>query len=94
MSIKLVSSGSYNVRASEMAHDRQLKTVTCLVHFLDDTEEYFEIDVSSTFLRFINVIFYTIFLDVGTKFNRKFTFCLDMAQGRMNGAPSVIQTHL
>eukprot|EP00106_Octopus_bimaculoides_P003360 XP_014770802.1 PREDICTED: tyrosine-protein phosphatase non-receptor type 4-like isoform X3 [Octopus bimaculoides] len=44
MSIKLVSSGSYNVRASEMAHDRQLKTITCLVHFLDDTEEYFEID--------------------------------------------------
>lgn len=47
MSIKLVSSGSYNVRASEMAHDRQLKTVTCLVHFLDDTEEYFEIDKRS-----------------------------------------------
>ncbi|GAB1603054.1 tyrosine-protein phosphatase non-receptor type 4-like isoform X2 [Argonauta hians] len=47
MSIKLVSSGSYNVRASEMAHDRQLKTITCLVHFLDDTEEYFEIDKRS-----------------------------------------------
>ena len=47
MSMKLVSSGSYNVRASEMAHlqDRQPKTVNCVVHFLDDTEETFEIDV-------------------------------------------------
>ncbi|XP_076468051.1 tyrosine-protein phosphatase non-receptor type 4-like isoform X7 [Babylonia areolata] len=46
MSMKLVSSGSYNVRASEMAHlqDRQPKTVNCVVHFLDDTEETFEID--------------------------------------------------
>ncbi|XP_064614139.1 tyrosine-protein phosphatase non-receptor type 4-like [Liolophura sinensis] len=46
MSMRLVSSGSYNVRASEMAHDRpgQQKTVTCIVHFLDDTQEIFEID--------------------------------------------------
>jgi len=48
MSMKLVSSGSYNVRASEMAHlqDRQPKTVNCVVHFLDETDETFEIDVS------------------------------------------------
>ncbi|XP_050418197.1 tyrosine-protein phosphatase non-receptor type 4 isoform X4 [Patella vulgata] len=46
MSIRLVSSGSYNVRASEMAHiqDRSQKTVTCIVHFLDDTEQVFEVD--------------------------------------------------
>ncbi|XP_076460431.1 tyrosine-protein phosphatase non-receptor type 4-like isoform X3 [Babylonia areolata] len=46
MSMKLVSSGSYNVRASEMAHlvDRQPKNVHCLVHFLDDADETFEMD--------------------------------------------------
>ncbi|BFY98244.1 hypothetical protein BsWGS_01284 [Bradybaena similaris] len=46
MSMKLVSSGSYNVRASEMAHlqDRTPKTVNCVVHFLDDTMETFEVD--------------------------------------------------
>ncbi|XP_046327998.1 tyrosine-protein phosphatase non-receptor type 4-like isoform X5 [Haliotis rufescens] len=46
MSMRLVSSGSYNVRASEMAHlqDRTPKTVTCVVHFLDDSCETFEID--------------------------------------------------
>ena len=48
MSMKLVSSGSYNVRASEMAHlqDRQPKTVNCQVHFLDETDQTFDIDVS------------------------------------------------
>ncbi|KAL8615564.1 hypothetical protein ACOMHN_016141 [Nucella lapillus] len=46
MSMKLVSSGSYNVRASEMAHlqDRQPKTVHCLVHFLDHSQETFQVD--------------------------------------------------
>jgi tyrosine-protein phosphatase non-receptor type 4 len=44
--MKLVSSGSYNVRASEMAHlqDRTPKAVNCAVHFLDDTVETFEVD--------------------------------------------------
>ncbi|RUS91858.1 hypothetical protein EGW08_000429 [Elysia chlorotica] len=46
MSLRLVSSGSYNVRASEMAHlqDRTPKCVNCAVHFLDDTVETFEVD--------------------------------------------------
>ena len=51
MSMKLVpSSGSYNVRASEMAHlqDRTPRAVNCAVHFLDDTVENFEVDVSCT----------------------------------------------
>jgi hypothetical protein len=49
MSMRLVSSGSYNVRASEMAHypqDRQPKVIPCIVHFLDDSHETFEVDVS------------------------------------------------
>ena len=50
MSMRLVAGGTYNVRASEMAahlQDRQPKTVTCIVHFLDDSQEEFEIDVST-----------------------------------------------
>lgn len=48
MSVKLrASSGTYNVRASELARDRPVvKTVRCVVRFLDDTEAPFEIDVS------------------------------------------------
>ncbi|XP_013395604.1 tyrosine-protein phosphatase non-receptor type 4 isoform X4 [Lingula anatina] len=47
MSMKLIraSSGTYNVRAEEMARDRpQMKTVKCIVHFLDETKESFEVD--------------------------------------------------
>lgn len=49
MSMRLVSGGTYNVRASEMAahiQDTRPKTVTCVVHFLDDSQEVFEVDVS------------------------------------------------
>jgi hypothetical protein len=48
MSMRLVSGGTYNVRASEMAahiQDTRPKTVTCVVHFLDDSQEVFEVDV-------------------------------------------------
>nr|XP_022305444.1 tyrosine-protein phosphatase non-receptor type 4-like isoform X4 [Crassostrea virginica] len=48
MSMRLVSSGgTYNVRASEMSshlQDRQPKMVTCIVHFLDDSQTDFEVD--------------------------------------------------
>lgn len=48
MSMRLVSSGgTYNVRASEMSshlQDRQPKMVTCIVHFLDDSQQDFEVD--------------------------------------------------
>jgi len=48
--MRLVSSGSYNVRASEMAHypqDRTPKVIPCIVHFLDDSRQTFEVDVST-----------------------------------------------
>ena len=48
MSMKLnVSSGSYNVRESEMRKDIRppSRLVRCRVHFLDDSEGNFEIDV-------------------------------------------------
>ncbi|XP_022079809.1 tyrosine-protein phosphatase non-receptor type 4-like isoform X2 [Acanthaster planci] len=38
------SSGSYNVRANEIAREKQERKMRCLVGFLDDTEEIFEID--------------------------------------------------
>ncbi|KAJ8313692.1 hypothetical protein KUTeg_008253 [Tegillarca granosa] len=47
MSMRLVSGGTYNVRASEMAahlQERQQKSITCMVHFLDDSQEAFEVD--------------------------------------------------
>ncbi|XP_064647817.1 tyrosine-protein phosphatase non-receptor type 4-like isoform X4 [Lineus longissimus] len=48
MSMKLrASSGTYNVRASEMAREKVPagnKTVRCIVRFLDDTEHGFDID--------------------------------------------------
>lgn len=49
--MRLVSAGgTYNVRASEMSshlQDRQPKMVTCIVHFLDDSQQDFEVDVST-----------------------------------------------
>lgn len=46
--MRLVSAGgTYNVRASEMSshlQDRQPKMVTCIVHFLDDSQQDFEVD--------------------------------------------------
>jgi hypothetical protein len=37
---------SYNVRAFEIARDRNLRHYPCIIHFLDDTERIFHIDVS------------------------------------------------
>ena len=50
MSMKYrATSGTYNVRATEMARDKSVKTVRCIVHFLDDTETTFDIDVSTAY---------------------------------------------
>ncbi|XP_023229327.1 tyrosine-protein phosphatase non-receptor type 4 isoform X1 [Centruroides vittatus] len=38
------SSGTYNVRASELARDKRIKTIRCTVFFLDDSQQIFEID--------------------------------------------------
>ncbi|XP_071802883.1 tyrosine-protein phosphatase non-receptor type 4-like isoform X3 [Asterias amurensis] len=38
------SSGSYNVRANEIAREKQERKMRCYVGFLDDTEEIFEIE--------------------------------------------------
>ena len=39
------SSGTYNVRASELARDRRLKTLSATVVFLDDTQHIFQLEV-------------------------------------------------
>lgn len=39
------SSGTYNVRASELARDR-LKTLSATVVFLDDTQHCFQLEVN------------------------------------------------
>ncbi|XP_014294110.1 tyrosine-protein phosphatase non-receptor type 4 isoform X2 [Halyomorpha halys] len=38
------SSGTYNVRATELARDRRLKTLTVTVIFLDDTKQLFQLE--------------------------------------------------
>lgn len=38
------SSGTYNVRASELARDRRLKTLSVTVVFLDDTQHIFQVE--------------------------------------------------
>ena len=40
------SSGSYNVRASEIAREKQERRMRCLVAFLDDSEHIFEVEVN------------------------------------------------
>ncbi|XP_025096185.1 tyrosine-protein phosphatase non-receptor type 4-like isoform X2 [Pomacea canaliculata] len=80
MSIKLVSSGSYNVRASEMAHnqDRQPKTVNCVVHFLDETDETFEVDKRSKAQQLLDKVFDHLELVEKDYFGLQF---IDMAPG-------------
>lgn len=44
------SSGTYNVRATELAVDRgRLKSINATVVFLDDTQHCFKLDVSLVF---------------------------------------------
>lgn len=80
MSMKLVSSGSYNVRASEMAHlqDRQPKTVNCVVRFLDDTDEAFEIDKRQKAQHLLDKVFDHLELVEKDYFGLQF---MDMAPG-------------
>lgn len=40
------SSGTYNVRASELARERKLNIFNVTVNFLDDTQHFFQIEVS------------------------------------------------
>lgn len=44
------SSGTYNVRATELARDRRLKTLTVTVIFLDDTKQLFQLEVGAMFI--------------------------------------------
>lgn len=40
------TSGTYNVRASELARERKLNIFSVTVQFLDDTQHVFQIEVS------------------------------------------------
>ncbi|CAF1173306.1 unnamed protein product [Rotaria sp. Silwood1] len=56
---------SYNVRAFEIARDRNLRHYPCIVHFLDDTERTFHIDRRSKGIDLLNEIF--DYLDLSTE---------------------------
>lgn len=50
------SSGTYNVRASELAREKHIKIIRCNVFFLDESQQIFEMQVclnvqSSSFLQ-------------------------------------------
>ncbi|XP_052809205.1 tyrosine-protein phosphatase non-receptor type 4-like isoform X5 [Mya arenaria] len=60
MSMRVNSQGSYNVQASEMAHfpaDRTPKVITCIVHFLDDSHQTFEVDKRSKAQHLLDKVF-------------------------------------
>jgi tyrosine-protein phosphatase non-receptor type 4 len=51
------SSGTYNVRATELAVDRgRLKSINATVIFLDDTQHCFKLDVSEIFIYLIYLL--------------------------------------
>ncbi|CAF2905605.1 unnamed protein product [Rotaria sp. Silwood2] len=56
---------SYNVRAFEIARDRNLRHYPCIVHFLDDTERTFHIDRRSKGIDLLNEVF--DYLDLSTE---------------------------
>nr|CAD7588957.1 unnamed protein product [Timema genevievae] len=51
------SSGTYNVRASELARDRRLKTLNATVCFLDDTQHSFQIEKRSKGHLLLDMVF-------------------------------------
>ncbi|GIY99481.1 hypothetical protein CEXT_626062 [Caerostris extrusa] len=51
------SSGTYNVRASELAREKRVKTIRCIVFFLDDSQQTFEIDKRSKGQHLLDMVF-------------------------------------
>ncbi|CAF0959126.1 unnamed protein product [Adineta steineri] len=56
---------SYNVRAFEIARDRNLRHYPCIIHFLDDTERIFHIDRRCKGIDLLNEVF--DYLDLSTE---------------------------
>lgn len=53
-------SGTYNVRDSEVVRDAgrmAQRSLVCTVHFLDGSQDDFELDVSAYFIFFIDLFF-------------------------------------
>ncbi|CAF1154657.1 unnamed protein product [Rotaria sordida] len=59
---------SYNVRAFEIARDRNLRHYPCIVHFLDDTERTFHIDRRSKGIDLLNEVFDYLDLSIERKY--------------------------
>ncbi|KFM70582.1 Tyrosine-protein phosphatase non-receptor type 4, partial [Stegodyphus mimosarum] len=51
------SSGTYNVRASELAREKRVKTIRCTVFFLDDSQQTFELDKRSKGQILLDMVF-------------------------------------
>ncbi|CAG2106184.1 unnamed protein product, partial [Medioppia subpectinata] len=66
-------SGTYNVRANELALQRNTKTVRCLVYFLDDTQHVFELDRRAKGDQLLDVVFRHLELIERDYFGLQFT---------------------
>lgn len=51
------SSGTYNVRASELAREKRVKAIRCTVFFLDDSQQTFELDKRSKGQILLDMVF-------------------------------------
>ncbi|CAF1044909.1 unnamed protein product [Adineta ricciae] len=59
---------SYNVRAFEIARDRNLRHYPCIVHFLDETERIFHIDRRCKGIDLLNEVFDYLDLSIERKY--------------------------
>ncbi|GBN09644.1 hypothetical protein AVEN_101984-1 [Araneus ventricosus] len=51
------SSGTYNMHASELALEKHVKTIRCIVCFLDDFQQTFEMDKQSKGQHRLDMVF-------------------------------------
>lgn len=59
---------SYNVRAFEIARDRNLRHYPCIIHFLDETERTFHIDRRCKGIDLLNEVFDYLDLSIERKY--------------------------
>ncbi|CAF1907927.1 unnamed protein product [Rotaria magnacalcarata] len=59
---------SYNVRAFEIARDRNLRHYPCIIHFLDDTERTFHVDRRSKGIDLLNEVYDYLDLSIERKY--------------------------
>ncbi|XP_054706280.1 LOW QUALITY PROTEIN: tyrosine-protein phosphatase non-receptor type 4-like [Uloborus diversus] len=67
------SSGTYNVRASELAREKRVKTIRCTVFFLDHSQQTFELDKRSKGEVILDMVFQHLELNERDYFGLQFS---------------------